>query len=152
MGTFQFKPLQGGHFSKADKSFCPLSVRFRGSTVFNLFINDLFLFIKKANLANFADDNTLYPASEDITSLLERLKSESEETINWFKTNYMFANPNRFQAVVAHHNKNINETYILKVNNTEIDSENSVKLLGVEIDNKLLFDKHIASLCKKTAN
>ena len=29
MGTFQFKPLQGGHLSKANKSFCPVSVRFR---------------------------------------------------------------------------------------------------------------------------
>ena len=29
LGTFQFKPLQGGHLSKADKSFCPVSVRFR---------------------------------------------------------------------------------------------------------------------------
>ena len=30
-----------------------------GPVLFNLFINDLFLFIKKAELANFADDNTL---------------------------------------------------------------------------------------------
>ena len=27
--TFQFKPLQGGHLSKAYKNFCPVSVRFR---------------------------------------------------------------------------------------------------------------------------
>ena len=45
--------------------------------LFNLFINDLFLFIKNANLANFADDNTIYAASKDIISLLEILKSQS---------------------------------------------------------------------------
>ena len=43
----------------------------------------------------------------------------------------------------------VNENYTLKVSNIEIESKSSVKLLGVEIDNKLLFDKHIASLCKK---
>ena len=31
----------------------------------------------------------------------------------------------------------------------EIEPKNSVKLLGIETDNKLFFDKHIASLCKK---
>ena len=39
------------------------------------------LFIKKANLANFADDNTIYAAPKYITSLLEILKSESEEAV-----------------------------------------------------------------------
>ena len=104
------------------------------------------LFIKKANLANFADDNTIYATSKDITSLLEILKSESEEAINWFETNHMFANPNKFEAIVVHHNKNINENYTLKVSNIEIESKNSAKLLGIEIDNKLLFYKHIVSL------
>ena len=46
-----------------------------GSILFNLFKNDLFLFIKKANLANIAEDNTLYATSKNITSLLEILKS-----------------------------------------------------------------------------
>ena len=72
----------------------------------NLIINDLFLFIKKVNLAKFADDNTMRAASKDITSLLETLKPESEETINWFETNHMFANPDKFQATVFHHNEN----------------------------------------------
>ena len=58
-----------------------------GPILYNLFINDLFLFIKKANLANFADDKTIHATSKDITSLLESLKSESEEAINWFEAN-----------------------------------------------------------------
>ena len=49
-----------------------------GLILFNLFINDLFLFIKKVNLANFTHDKTIYPVSTDITSLPEILKSESE--------------------------------------------------------------------------
>ena len=60
----------------------------------------------------------------------------------------MFANPDKFQAVVVHHNKNINKNYILKFNNIEIESKTSVNLLVLEIDNKLLFGKHIVSLHK----
>ena len=35
-----------------------------GPILFNLFINDLFFFIKDAELANFADGNTIYVGSK----------------------------------------------------------------------------------------
>ena len=63
----------------------------------------------------------------------------------------MFENPDKFQAIVVYHDKNVNENYTLKVNNIEIESKGSVKFLGIEID-KLLFEKCIASLCKKAAS
>ena len=79
----------------------------------------MFLFIKKTNLANFTDNNTIYAASKDITSLLEILKSKLEEAINWFETNH------KFQAIAVHHNKNINENYTLEV----IILKSSLKIL-----------------------
>ena len=42
------------------------------------------------------------------------------------------------------------DSYALNINNQSIDSENCVKLLGIEIDNTLSFDKHISTLCKKS--
>ena len=64
----------------------------------------------------------------------------------------MFANSDKFQATVVHHNKDINQNYPLQVNNFEIETKNSVKLLGIETDIKLRFDEHIAPSCKKAAN
>ena len=46
------------------------------------------LFIKRVNLANIADHNNIYAASEDITSFPETLNSESEETTKLFETNH----------------------------------------------------------------
>ena len=60
-------------------------------------------------------------------------KSESEEAISWLQTNHIFANRDKFQAIVVHHNENINENYTLKVNNIETESKNSVKLLRTKI-------------------
>ena len=37
-----------------------------GPVLFNLFINDLFFFIKEAEFANFAYDNTIYVGSKDL--------------------------------------------------------------------------------------
>ena len=44
------------------------------------------------------------------------------------------------------------DCYALNINKQTIDSENCVKVLGIEIDNTLSFDKHISNLCKKASN
>ena len=53
-----------------------------GPILFNFFINELFFFIKGAELANFADDSTIYLGSKDLTELLEILRKECETTMN----------------------------------------------------------------------
>ena len=45
-----------------------------GPILFNIFINDLFLFINKAKLANFADDNTIYANSAEVQTLPDILE------------------------------------------------------------------------------
>ena len=41
------------------------------------------------------------------------------------------------------------ETIRLTINGAEMKGQNSVTLLGVEIDNDLSFDNHISNICKK---
>ena len=63
----------------------------------------------------------------------------------------MIVNPDKFEAIIAKKNAKIKDSYPLKINDQIINSENSVKPLGIEINNKLSFDKHISNLCKKQA-
>ena len=44
------------------------------------------------------------------------------------------------------------DSYPLNINDLTINSENSVKFLGIEIDNKLPFEQHIATLCNKASD
>ena len=44
------------------------------------------------------------------------------------------------------------DSYSLNLNQEVINSENCVKLLGIKIDNKLSFEKHISTLVKKTSS
>ena len=122
-----------------------------GPVLFNLFINDLFLFIKEADLINFADDNTLYVGKKNLAEVLEVLERECETAINWFNENNMIVNPDKFQTMIITSNKEQNNTPV-KINGADITPESSVKLLGIEIDNKLNFEKHISTLCNKASN
>ena len=64
----------------------------------------------------------------------------------------MIVNPEEFQAIVLKKNAKMKDSYPLNFNDLAINSENSVKLLGIEIDNKLSFEQHISTLCNKTRN
>ena len=39
--------------------------------LFNIYINDLFLFIRKSGICNFADDNTLYSVGKTLKMLFQ---------------------------------------------------------------------------------
>ena len=47
-----------------------------GPLLFNAFINDIFMFIEKTEMCNFADDNTIYDCDEDLSNILENLKHD----------------------------------------------------------------------------
>ena len=119
--------------------------------LFNLFINDLLFLIKDSELANFADDSTMYDCSKDLTELLEILRKECETAVNCFKTKKMIVNPDKFQSMIISSKKDQSKS-VLNINGVELTMESTVILLGIEIDNKLNFEKHISNICKKASN
>ena len=84
-----------------------------------------------------------------MTELLEILRKECETAINWFKTNKMIVNPDKFQSMIIISKKDISKS-VLNINGVELTMESSVKLLGIETDNKLNSAKHISNICKKS--
>lgn len=71
-----------------------------GPLLFNVFINDIFYFIKKCDLYNYADDNTLSFHSPNFNKIISVLESESKILIDWFSFDCMQANPNKFQPLL----------------------------------------------------
>ena len=54
-----------------------------GPILFNIFMNDLFLWIIKFDLHNFADDNTITVTCKNWNHLLLPLEKESESAVDW---------------------------------------------------------------------
>ena len=61
-------------------------------------------------------------------------------------------NAEKFQTIVVKKNAKMKDSYTLNINGLTINSENSIKLLGIEIDDKLPFEQHISAFCKKASN
>ena len=110
--------------------------------LFSIFINDLLHLISSSELLNSADDNTISAAENTSEELMSTLEKESQVVIDWFASNKMI-NSDKFQAIVVTRNNKMKDNYSLNINQEVINSENCVKLLGVEIDNVLSFKKSI---------
>ena len=120
-----------------------------GPLLFNIFINDLFLFIRKSGVCNFADDNTLYGDGKNIENVISDLKTDLVGVMEWFKINSFKANPGKFQFMVL---GNKDERYFnIHNNNVKIKNSNEVTLLGIKIDKNLTFKKHISELCRRSS-
>ena len=115
-----------------------------GPLLFNIFINDIFLFMKEAKIANYADDNTAYSVGKSVDDLLSKLESETSTILEWFRINEMKSNDDKCNLIVAK-----NDNISINVGNEQIDSCNSVELLGVKIDNQLKFTEHVKNMIKK---
>ena len=123
-----------------------------GPFIFNVFINDIFYFIESCDLTNYADDNTLDIIASTIEMVLSALRKDTDNAIKWFINNFMQVNPSKFQFMCL---KSVTSKEIIpqfiEVNGTNIPCEKEVKLLGITIDDKLKFDKHVDIICKNAA-
>ena len=71
-----------------------------GPLVFNIFINDIFFFIEKSEICNFADDNTLYSCDRNLLHIKKNLTFDMKNISFWFTTNSLKANAGKFQFMI----------------------------------------------------
>ena len=120
-----------------------------GPLLFNIYINDIFFFIIESDIANYADDNTLYTSSRYCEETILKLEKDANILIKWFKDNGMKLNEEKCKLLILSKKSNNNTEIIL--GNETIKNSKSEKLLGITIDEKLTFNKHIGNLCKKAS-
>ena len=120
-----------------------------GPVLFNVYLNDLLLLLQNfCQVHNYADDNTLSFCHHDVDIVKHNLERSCTVAIKWFRANYMKVNAEKFQfMVIGKSNQNLS----LCIDDIMLKPEESVKLLGVLIDNNLNFKKHIGTLLSKAA-
>ena len=113
--------------------------------LFNIYLNDLFFFLD-CNVCNFADDTTPFVCNKNLDFVLNELERNSYIAIDWFQNIYIIMNSEKWHLLVTGHKF---EQIWAKIGTDLIWESNSVKLLGIAIDNHFIFDKHVSLLCAK---
>ena len=117
--------------------------------MYNVFSNDLLFVLNNLNdisVYNYADDTTIMCSDMHYDTAHTKLLDASEVMIHWFENNNLKANPTKFQLIVF---DGTNKQRNLAIYGADLQSSFSVKLLGVQIDQSLLFTEHISQLCIK---
>ena len=117
-----------------------------GPLLFNIFINDMFYFDLESEICNFADDATIYACDKPIDTVIGKLDDDLQKFLDWFKENGMCANPVKIQMMFL--GLRINNSLCLQILMGRKQSE-QVKLLGVQVDNKLHFNVHVEEFYQK---
>ena len=115
--------------------------------ILNTYINDVFYFVNEIDLTNYADDNTPNIIEKDIDSLVNMLEENISVLMKWFHNNYLVMNADKSHLLVTNHFDDI----CVNVGREEIKCEKSVKLLCIQINNKLDFSEHVSALCKRVS-
>ena len=64
----------------------------------------------------------------------------------------MVVNPDKFQAIILDNQKGDHTNERITADNQQIKHLPSVKLLGLQLENKMNLNTHISNICKSAAN
>ena len=118
-----------------------------GPLLFNIYINDLFLFSQDFFMCNYADDCSPYESSLSLNDTIQKLEIDCSQLINWYHNNYLKPNPDKWHLLLS----KVGNDQFITIENKKIMNSSEKKLLGVYFDNKLNFNYHLRKLCKKAS-
>ena len=105
-----------------------------------------FTFLEDFDIANYADDSTLYCAGKSAEFVVNNLEQSSTILFEWLNINYMIVNTGKSHLLLSG-----NSRATATIENSYVESEDEKVLLGKTIDSNLTFENHINSICKKAS-
>ena len=99
----------------------------------------------------YADDSTLYTSATTATEMTETLNKELQLVSEWVARNKLSLNNSKTKSIVfgTKHSLNSKPQLNLVINNVEIEQAEVTKLLGLTLDCKLSWSKHIDEVVAK---
>jgi hypothetical protein len=124
----------------------------QGPLLFLLYINDLPECLSKTTPRLYADDTQLFVSSTIYADLIGKLTSDLNQISKWLAINKLQHHPTKTKVMIIGSTQNLKEKVRdspVMLNGKTIPSTDSFECLGVIVDKRLLWDKHIEKICKK---
>jgi hypothetical protein len=117
---------------------------------FLLYINDLHNAIIYSDIYLFADDTHILHINKSLDSLNKKLNVDLKLLCNWLNANKIALNSNKTELVLfKHRSRKLSYNLKLKLNGRRMYPSQSIKYLGVIIDENLNWCHHVNSLSTK---
>ena len=120
-----------------------------GPLFFLLYINDIANCSTILKFYLFADDTTIFFSHKDINKLESTINDELSHVASWLVANKLSLNVGKSNALLFRTSDKNVPSLNIKINGQPIDEKQSAKYLGILIDNKLSFEKHIQHVKSK---
>ena len=122
-----------------------------GPSFFNIYLNDLFYFVD-SKICNYADDNTIFAASHNLSEIKSQLQQLLKCISEWFQINYFVQNLDKCKLLLIFRNLDLFDDFSIIVDGFTIEPSSEVRILGVTVDPNLNLNSHIFKICKKAGS
>ena len=115
--------------------------------LFANFINDIFLFLQKCELVNYANDSTMHSSDKNINNAMTSLNHDFTVLSDWFNKHFIVLNPDKYSFTLFGVKDELQTDLVSNSIITRYSKEG--KALGTTFDNNLNFSTHLTSITKK---
>ena len=115
-----------------------------GPLLFILYINDITNVNNDANFFLFADDTAITLSAKSHAELQRKIDNVLPSISEWFFANRLSLNTKKTMYQV--YSKRKHENFDVQINGSKIERQESVKYLGVMVDENLKWKKHIYNI------
>ena len=118
-----------------------------GPLLFNIFINDVVEVVNDCSILIYADDIVLYKSSSNLTNIKSAIEADLANLLNYFTVNNQYINFTKTKGMIFSRRRNI--SLEISLDNKRIEFVDEFTYLGLTIDKKLTFKKHISNITKR---
>ena len=119
--------------------------------LFLININDIFLAAPKVSFHLFADDTCIFHSNKNYRKLEDEINTSLDNITNWLKANKLMINVKKSNLIVfkVGNSQSAGETINIYIENQILEPKDTAKYLGVYIDKRLSWDRHIEHINSK---
>lgn len=121
--------------------------------LFILYINDMPNNLKHCRINLFADDTLIYMSGTRINDIIGKVNEDLSGVFKWLCVNKLKLNveKTKYMIIKGTNSRTHDADVSVKINNERLECVDTMKYLGVLIDNQLKFKKNCEYVCKKAA-
>lgn len=114
-----------------------------------MYINDLHIVVKHAQVSLYADDTVLYYFSSTPSDLEGKLNSDLQDVCRWLLENKLTLNikKTKFMVIVGSRKRPNIDSISIKVNDNEVERVEGCLYLGVTFSCNMTWTEHADKLC-----